>query len=195
MHLSTSLLGVVVPLILGFGFTLVLTLGGVLFAIAMSKKRKDIPHPSEFSSSSRAALRPLRQAAESFEELIRNNPNTEASKIIGSQASQSVLQIVARASQMAATRDQLQEMVRRAQSQGNDSTAAQAQLDQIDQQIAAATASIDALSLKITQNLQSAQPVPVLEEDSDLSDLISRLQNLNQSFDEVQQSATIEQSQ
>lgn len=173
----------------------VVALGAVLVTLA-SKSKSGIPHPSELTSTSRATLRPLRQAAESFEAILKANPDAEATKIIGTQAKESVQRTVAEASKLAATRDQLTEIIRRAQMQGTDSSAAQEQLNKLDQQIAAATASIDALSLRITQNIHSQEPtIPSIETDSDLPELVRRLENISQSFDEVHQSATIEQSQ
>lgn len=177
------------------GLVVVVAIGAFLFTIS-AKSRSNIPHPAELTSTSRSALRPLRQAAESFEAILKANPDAEATKIIGTQAKESVQKTVAEASKLATTRDQLSEIIRRAQMQGTDSTAAQDQLNKLDQQIASATASIDALSLRITQNISSqAATIPSIEADSDLPDLISRLENISQSFDEVHQSATIEQSQ
>lgn len=178
------------------GMLVVGAVAALMFAFVKGKGDSGVPHPAELSSTSRSALRPLREAAASFEAVLKANPNAEATKIIGTQARDSVKKTVEEASKLAATRDQLSELVRRAEMQGTDSSAAKAQLESLDRQIASATASIDALTLRITQNIQSSTSnVPGMETDSELPALISRLENISQSFDEVHQSATIEQSQ
>ncbi len=147
------------------------------------------PHPSELSSSSRSMLRPLRQAAENFEEVLKANPNLDAAQILGPNALDSVRRTLIEATKMMPNRDVLVEMARRTESQGNDPSAPHDAIDRIDRNIAEATAAIDALTLRITQSSsQSTQAISDVE--SELPDLVKRLQNVSQSFDEVNQSVS-----
>lgn len=145
------------------------------------------PHPSELSSASRSVLRPLRQAVESFESVLKAHPNLDAAQILGPNALESVRKTLQEATKMMPNRDVLVEMARRTESQGNDPSAPHDAIDRIDRNIAEATSAIDALTLRITQAAaQTSQPFTEVE--SDLPDLVKRLQNVSESFDEVNQS-------
>lgn len=164
--------------IVGYVFIRTITKGGTA---------SQVPHPSELSSESRSMLRPLRQAVESFEAVLKANPNLDATKILGSNALETIQKTLQEATKMMPNRDALVEMARRTESQGNDPSAPNDAIDQIDRNVAEATSAIDALTLKIAESAtQPAQPIPEVE--SDLPDLVKRLQNVSQSFDEVNQS-------
>lgn len=167
---------------------IILVFAGVSIAVATyaKKNKSQFPHPSELSSQSRSTLRPLRQAVESFEQAVKANKSAEASQILGNQAQGSVRQTLAEASKMMKNRDLLVGLAQRLKSQGGDAEAPLEAVERIDRNIIEATQAIDQLTFKITQAAISEQ-TPMSEIESDLPDLINRLQNVSQSFDEVNQ--------
>ncbi|MBA4292776.1 hypothetical protein C0431_07365 [bacterium] len=175
---TLSVLGI---LVLG---ALVIGLGAFILLIS---QRKGTVHPSELTSESRQIIRPLRQAVESFESVIKANPNVDAAKILGSQAQVTARRTLEEASRMMANRDQLVQLARRLEAQKLDPASPLDTIDSIDQRIHEATRAVDQLTLKITQAATQTE-IPTLDNENDLDDLVSRLQNISQSFDEVNQS-------
>lgn len=181
-------MGVGSLLVMGF-VGLMIGVVGYLFIRSITKggQNSHFPHPSELSSESRAVIRPLRLAVENFETVLKANSGQESARIIGPNALDSVRKTLQEATKMMPNRDVLVEVARRTEIQGNDPSAPNDAIDQIDRNIAEATSAIDALTLKITSATRSiADGLPAIE--SDLPDLVKRLQNVSQSFDEVNQS-------
>ncbi|MFM9873641.1 MAG: hypothetical protein ACKVQS_09285 [Fimbriimonadaceae bacterium] len=179
-----------VPLLLGMGIIgLLIGVIGYVFIRSITKggSGPQMPHPSELTSESRAIIRPLRQAVESFEAVLKSNSNQESAKILGPNALESVRNTLREATKMMPNRDVLVEMARRTESQGNDPSAPNDAIDRIDRNIAEATSAIDALTLKITASI-GTEKQEFLEMETDLPDLVKRLQSVSQSFDEVNQS-------
>lgn len=166
---------------------IILTFAAVTVLIYQLSKRKGTVHPSELTSESRQIIRPLRQAVESFESVIKANPNVDAAKILGNQAQSTARKALEEASRMMANRDQLVQLARRLEAQKLDPTSPLDTIDSIDQSIHEATRAVDQLTLKITQAATQSE-IPTLDNETDLEDLVSRLQNISQSFDEVNQS-------
>jgi hypothetical protein len=181
-------MGVIGLIVIGLA-GLAIGIVGYIFIRSITKggASSQFPHPSELTSNSRAVLRPLRQAVENFEEVLKANSSLDSAKIIGPNALQSVRQTLQEATKMMPNRDILVEMARRTESQGNDPSAPHDAIDRIDRNIAEATSAVDALTLKITESAsQPSQEISQVE--SELPDLVKRLQNVSQSFDEVNQS-------
>lgn len=165
----------------------VLLIGAGAILISQLVRNRNTIHPSELSSASRTILRPLRQAVEGFEAVVKANPEVDASKIIGSQAIETVRSTLVEASRLMPAREQLLLVARR-----QSSSAPQEAIDRIDQKIYAATQAVDQLTLKITAAATQTD-FPTLNDQSDLPELVARLQNISQSFDEINQ--TIDQNQ
>lgn len=167
----------------------ILALGTAFVILMLSKSMKgaaDTPHPSELSSEGRAAIRPLRQAVEAYEAALKANAHSEASKILGNQTRETVRQTLREASKMVAERDILSNMVKRLEGNGQDATVPKQALAKIDRHFADAADAVDALTIKVTAAaLEADSPTP--ETESELPDLVARLQNVSKSFDEVNQ--------
>jgi hypothetical protein len=178
-----------VSLLLLIGLAGLVVFGGgyaLLKSILDQRRASNFPHPSELSSESRSVIRPLRESADSFESVLKANPDFDAAKIIGGEANEAVKKTLAESMRAMPYRDQLVKMARRLEQQRLDASAPLDAVDRIDRNIAEATQAIDELTLKVSQ-AATQRSEPALEFETDLPALISRLQNVGRSFDEVNQ--------
>lgn len=163
---------------------------GAAFVVKMFlnqiRQQSAFPHPSELSSESRTALRPLRQAVEAYESAIRANAGVETAMILGNQTRATVTQTLGEAAKMMSNRDVLSDMAKRLEGKGQDSSIPRGAVDKIDKYLTDAAAAVDAITLKVTAAGMAA-PESIPDSESELPDLISRLQNVSQSFDEINQ--------
>ncbi|MDI9641179.1 hypothetical protein QPK87_05840 [Kamptonema cortianum] len=167
----------------------------VLLAVALvwtlKKRQTEGPHPSELSAATRSALRPVRQAADSLLELLKTD--NDSARILGPDAKTSATEIVEKAARLGLVRDQMVEMAERLERQGLDATHPLGVIDRIDQQYSQATLALDQMSMRITQkSVPSSVPIP---EDESLDALVSRLQNLGQSFDEAHDTLELKENE
>lgn len=135
-------------------------------------------HPSELSSQSRSKLRNLRGAVERLEKLVDQYPNDPAIKVIGQEALQTAYQLRSEGQKLGLARDQMLEL-----RMAGDERASKV-VDQIDLKIDGAAEAINELTIRFADH---ASDSPVNYDDSQLSELVGRLQNLTHSFDEVQE--------
>lgn len=159
---------------------LVLAVAGIL-AMIKSQGAGMENHPSTFSSQTRAALRPLHKAVEQLGLAVTDKKN-EAAKVIGPQALEAARDLVKRAGDMGRTRDQLLELIGRSERAGTDASQAKGTLARIDAQIQEATIAVDGMTMRV---LSRAPSLPDDASVDDVADLVTRLQNIGSSFDEV----------
>lgn len=174
---------------------LVIGAAALLTAFVVSARRTQHPsgiHPADLTSTARALTRPLRQAAENLEKAIAAHAGTDAARILGPEATATASRLVAESAKLGLARDQLQEARRRIQQANGDTAPLDQAIAQIEASVAAATQTIDQMTIRVTQSALATSLDPSQANDEELAALVQRLQNLGDSFDEVTQ--TVKQS-
>lgn len=153
----------------------VVLLGATGLLVHYLLKHRNTPHPSQFTSPTRQAVRPLREAASRVIELSKTAPDSFLAK----EAAAIAQKAQDEAFRLAAAREQLAQMSR-------DPRAEQS-VAEIDRRLADATNALNDIAFRLTQTPDASVM------DDGLESLVARLENLGASYDEAEQTLNVRQ--
>ena len=159
---------------------------GAAFILMLTRKLKSKEiHPAELSPQSRSLVRPLRESIESLEKLLKSHGNRTGIPTLGNQALETANSLYSESLKYAMIADQLR---RGPAKSGEASRRADAILDRIQDKVIEATEAIEELKLKFADSfVESVEP----ENEDNFDALISRLENINQSYTEIDQTLNV----
>lgn len=172
-------MGVMAWLLISMGIGAMALAGLVVFMLHSTRN-----HPANLSGTSRRTVRPLNEAVDRLERLVKQERNEPELKVIGQQAVEAARKIRDESLRWAAARDELEPVARR---EGEGSQAAKV-IEEIDKKIGEATSAVEAMGARVAKRLVSSYDVP--DEDS-LTELVKRLESLGQSMDETNEALDV----
>ncbi|MCB0826354.1 MAG: hypothetical protein KDC26_09205 [Armatimonadetes bacterium] len=166
-------------------FLPLLGIGAALIWMLTRKLKSNEVHPAELSPQSRSLVRPLRESIESLEKLLKAHEDRTGIPILGKQALETANTLYNESLKYALVADQLRSSPAKS---GEANRRADAILDRIQDKVNEATNTIDELKLKFADSfVESVVP----ENDDNFDALISRLENINNSYTEIDQTLNV----